>query len=99
MTKINYNRPMYKKGKEVKVEEGNKPVEMRVYLMVGYNDKDFVKKLGATWDPKHKLWFAFPSHPNIQKMRQWIHKDDYVRCGFIEEKPKTRLKELLANLK
>lgn len=28
MAKLNYNRPIYRKGKDIKVEEGNKPVEM-----------------------------------------------------------------------
>ena len=31
MTKMNYNRPIFRKGKEAKIDEGNKPVE--VYKM------------------------------------------------------------------
>jgi hypothetical protein len=53
MTKMNYNRPVYRTGTEVKKEESTKPVEMRVYLMVSYRDKDFIKKLGASWNPSH----------------------------------------------
>lgn len=99
MTKMDYNRPVYRTGKEVKVDESTKPVEMRVYLMVSYRDKDFVKKLGASWDSQHKLWYAYPSHPNIQKMREWIHKDDYVRCNLTVPEPKNNLARLLNSLK
>lgn len=27
MTKMNYNRPIFRKGKEAKIDEGNKPLE------------------------------------------------------------------------
>lgn len=99
MSKLNYNRPIYRTGKEVKKEESTEPILMRVYLMVSYRDKDFVKKLGASWDPTHKLWYAYPTHPNIQKMREWIHKDDYARCNFIVEPPKNNLASLLQKMK
>lgn len=99
MTKMDYNRPVYRTGKEVKVDESTKPVEMRVYLMVSYRDKDFIKKLGASWDSQHKLWYAYPSHPNINKMREWIHKDDYARCNLTLPEPKHNLARLLNSLK
>ena len=102
MTKMNYDRPIYRVGKEAKVDESTKPVEMRVYLMASFRDKDKVKMLGAKWDPSLELWFTYPSHPNINKMRQWIHEDDYERCGIkpIElPLPKNNLERLLRTLK
>lgn len=83
MTKMNYNRPIYRTGKEVKVEEGDKPVQMRVYLTAGFQHKDRVKELGARWDPEIKLWYIHEGHPNASKLKAWIHLDDYKKFGFL----------------
>lgn len=32
--------------------------DRRVYIVVGYKDKDRAKDSGAKWDPDRKLWFA-----------------------------------------
>lgn len=82
MSKMDYNRPMYRKGNEVKVEEGNSPVQMRVYLIVRYQEKDKVKELGAKWDPEHKLWYIHEGHPNGPRFESWLHDDDKQKFGL-----------------
>jgi hypothetical protein len=96
MSKLNYNRPCFRKGKDVRIDEGNEPLQQKVYLIVTYADKDIVKSMGATWDTEHRLWYVYPKNPHIQKLKKWIHHTDYDRCGL---DPKHELNELLKRLK
>jgi hypothetical protein len=68
MTKLRWDRP-------VKITYREEAPET-IYLMVSYEQKDDVKKLGAKWDSKHKLWYTHSRHPNLSKMRDFMHKDD-----------------------
>lgn len=47
-----------------------------IYLMVSYYDREDAKKLGAKWDPNLRLWYTWSTHPNLKKMREFMHKDD-----------------------
>jgi hypothetical protein len=96
MTKLNYNRPIYRKGKEVKKEEGNKPVICRIYLIVTFREKETVKSMGARWDVENKLWYVFNDNPHIKSLKKYIHPDDYEKCGI---DPNQDLHQLLTSLK
>lgn len=95
MTKLNYNRPIYRKGKIVKMDEGNKPVIYRIYLIVAYRDKEIVKSMGARWDMENKLWYVFSDNPHIKLLKKYIHPDDYEKCGIEHV---NKLAQLLNNL-
>ena len=65
MTKLNYNRT---------TPQPETP-EI-IYLMVSYKQREDAKNLGAKWDPNLKLWYSWSTHPNLKKMREFMHKDD-----------------------
>lgn len=65
MTKLNYEKkPSQPETPEV------------IYLMVSYRDREDAKKLGARWDPNLRLWYTWHTHPNLKKMREFMHKTD-----------------------
>lgn len=82
------------------------PQEQIIYLINCYYDRDVVKSLGARWDEFHRSWFIKTSNPHLEKLRKWIHIDDYKKCGFeipIPEPidtslPGGKLKQLLSTL-
>jgi hypothetical protein len=99
MSKINYNRPIYKKGKEPVKDLCNDPVQQRVYLIVNYKDKEQVKSMGAIWDAENRLWYTYPKNPHIIRMKKWIHQDDYERCGIFISEDLYKLMERLRQTK
>lgn len=40
----------------------------RIYLNVGYKDKDYVKSLGGLWDQNKKKWYIFDNNENKDKI-------------------------------
>jgi hypothetical protein len=56
--------------------------EQIIYLVCTYQDKDQVKSFGAKWDEFHRLWYVKTSNPHLEKLKKWIHVNDYERCGF-----------------
>ncbi len=42
------------------MQEGGGAAVAKVYLAVGYSQKDHAKSLGARWDPGAKLWYVPP---------------------------------------
>lgn len=83
------------------------PEEHIIYLVCRYEDKDQVKSFGAKWDEFHRLWFVKTSNPHLEKLKKWIHIDDYERCGIKPTIPEPidtslpggKLKALLNSLK
>lgn len=47
-----------------------------IFLAVPFRDKDIVKKLGATWDPYHKLWYTTVRRQHADKLTQYMMPDD-----------------------
>ncbi len=47
---------------------------MRVYLSVGYDEKDRVKTMGARWSPFHKSWYV-ENVDNLEDFSPWIAKN------------------------
>ena len=80
--------------------------EQIIYLVCRYEDKDQVKAFGAKWDEFHRLWYIKTSNPHLEKLKKWIHVNDYERCGFKQIIPEPidtslpggKLKALLNNL-
>ena len=83
------------------------PTEHIIYLVVSYEERNQVKMFGAKWDEFHRLWFVKTSNPHLEKLKKYIHTDDYEKCGFkiaIPEPiditlPGGKLKALLNSLK
>jgi hypothetical protein len=65
MTKLDWNRKAPKT-----------PTADIIYLIISYHQREEVKKLGAKWDVKLKLWYTLSSNPNVKKLRSYMHKDD-----------------------
>lgn len=84
-----------------------RPEEQIIYLLVTYEERNEVKKFGAKWDEFHRLWYVKTSNPHLDKLKKYIHIDDYNKCGFeipIPEPidintPGGKLKALLNSLK
>lgn len=77
-----------------------------VHLIATYEQRNEVKQLGARWDSFHGLWYVKTSNPHIQKLQQYIHPDDYNKCGIVIQSPPTsiskqseKLRQLLLALK
>lgn len=50
-----------------------------IFLAVPYKDKDTVKKLGASWDPYHKLWYTTVRRQYAEKLTPWMMQDDILK--------------------
>jgi hypothetical protein len=52
-------------------------------LKVPFQQKDFVKGLGAQWSPKDKKWFVDNTPENKLKFAQWVDVFDaeYLKCA------------------
>lgn len=51
--------------------EKNTALQNKIYLLVPFEKKDSVKKLGAKWDPENKGWYI--DHPLIsKKFNKWL---------------------------
>ena len=82
------------------------PEEQIIYLINCYYDRHVVRSLGARWSEFHRSWFIKTSNPHLEKLKKWIHIDDYEKCGFkipiIEpidiSLPGGKLKQLLNSL-
>ena len=89
----------------------HKPVSTKIkeeiiYLVVTYEERNEVKKFGAKWSTFHELWYVKSSNPHIQKLKKYIHPDDYSVCGIELPKPidtktiqQQKLQQLLKSLK
>lgn len=47
---------------------------MHIPLNVPFQDKDFVKKIGAQWDNSRKIWYLW-DYKKIQDVKQWLTED------------------------
>lgn len=63
-----YPGAVYKsfKTEEEAVEFMNIPVKERIYLNVPYEKRDYVKSLGARWDPTKKKWWVQDMKPEVE---------------------------------
>jgi hypothetical protein len=58
------------------------PDEHIIYLVCSYQEKDQAKSFGAKWHEFHRLWYIKTSNPHLEKLKKWIHIDDYDKCGL-----------------
>ena len=73
---------MFIKRQAKKVDDVNE--EVRVYLYVPITYKEQAKKLGAQWDKPKLKWFSYKSNPNLQKLVDIFHQDNF-RTDFYGE--------------
>lgn len=45
--------------------------DQRTYFIVGYDDKDDMKKMGGCWDPIMKRWYVLEGMDLVPFIRRW----------------------------
>lgn len=45
--------------------------DMRINLLVPFEEKDLAKKRGARWDAANKIWYV-QDHPRLELFLKWI---------------------------
>ena len=58
--------------------------DVRVYLYVPIEYKEQAKELGAQWEKPKLKWFSYKSNPNLQKLVDIFHQDNF-RTDFYGE--------------
>ena len=74
------NKKWYDESEEAPIELVNK--YKRIYLIVPFDDKDFVKTNGGRWDPIKKQWHTIASNEALQKYMPENYLYEAVKCNL-----------------